>query len=85
MILAAAGTLLPSILLSGFIFPIESMPWFLQLVSNIVPARFFLVALRGIFLKGAGLAVLWPELLSLIMVAAFLSTVSIIRFKKRIG
>jgi ABC-2 type transport system permease protein len=84
MMLAAAGTLLPSMLLSGFMFPVESMPWFLQLISNFVPARFFLIALRGIFLKGVSLKILWPEFLALTVVAAILTLVSIFRFKKRI-
>jgi len=58
-------TLLPSYILSGFIFPIKSMPKIIQLISYLVPARYFLATLRGIFLKGYGFALLWPEILSL--------------------
>jgi len=58
-------TLLPSYILSGFIFPIKSMPKIIQLVSYLVPARYFLATLRGIFLKGYGFGLLWPEILSL--------------------
>jgi len=60
-------TLLPSFLLSGFIFPISSMPRVIQFFSSIVPARYFLIILRGIFLKGNGLSILWPEVLFLIV------------------
>lgn len=56
------GTMLPSTLLSGMIFPIASLPTPLQVISNLVPARWFIVVVRGIMLKGAGLVHLWQEL-----------------------
>jgi ABC-2 type transport system permease protein len=56
---------LPTMLLSGFVFPIRSAPVAIQMVTFIVPARYFLVALRGIVLKGVGLAELWPQLAAL--------------------
>ena len=56
---------LPTFLLSGFIFPIQNMPKPIQLVTYVVPARYFLVALRGIVLKGVGLATVWPSLAAL--------------------
>jgi ABC-2 type transport system permease protein len=65
MMIALAGLLLPTIILSGFIFPIESMPWPLQWLSHIVPAKWFLVIVKGIMLKGIGLTVLWKETLVL--------------------
>jgi ABC-2 type transport system permease protein len=58
-------TLLPSFLLSGFVFPISSMPRIIQFFTYLVPAKYFLVVLRGIFLKGTGLGILWPEVVSL--------------------
>ncbi|MEO6444391.1 MAG: ABC transporter permease [Gemmatimonadaceae bacterium] len=61
MIAALAGLLMPTLMLSGFIFPIDSMPEPLRLVSNIVPARWFLLIVRGIMVKGAGFAALWGE------------------------
>lgn len=61
MIAALAGLLLPTLMLSGFIFPLESLPTPLRLITNIVPARWFLVIVRGIMVKGAGLATLWQE------------------------
>ena len=66
MIAALAGLMLPTMILSGFIFPIDSLPRPLQLLSYIVPARWFLTIVRGIMLKGAGLATLWQETLVLV-------------------
>src|SRR5215207_7029839 len=66
MIAALAGLLLPTMLLSGFIFPLDSLPKVLQWVSYVVPARWFLTIVRGIMLKGAGLATLWQETLILL-------------------
>jgi ABC-2 type transport system permease protein len=65
-------TLLPSFLLSGFIFPISSMPRIIQFVTYLVPAKYFLIVLRGIFLKGTGLAILWPEVVSLFAFASLI-------------
>jgi ABC-2 type transport system permease protein len=66
MIAALAGLLLPTLVLSGFIFPLDSLPRPLQWLSYLVPARWFLSIVRGIMLKGAGLATLWQETLILI-------------------
>ena len=62
---ALLTSFLPTLMLSGFIFPISSMPEFLQLVTRIVPARYFLVALRGIVLKGVGPDAFWSDLVAL--------------------
>lgn len=75
-------SLLPTIMLSGFIFPIASMPPALQLVTNVVPARYFLVALRGIVLKGAPLAELTGPLLALTLYAAAMLGLSSLRFAR---
>lgn len=72
MIAALAGLMMPTLLLSGFIFPIDSLPIVLQWLSNIVPAKWFLTIVRGIMLKGAGLATLWQETLILIGMTIFL-------------
>jgi len=65
-------TLLPSFLLSGFIFPISSMPDIIQFFTYLVPAKYFLIVLRGIFLKGTGLGTLWPEVVSLFAFASLI-------------
>jgi ABC-2 type transport system permease protein len=84
MMMALMGTLMPSVLLSGFVFPIRSMPMFLQALSKVIPATHFLVVIRGILLKGNSLSVLWPSALSLVIIAAILLTISVRRFKVRL-
>jgi len=76
---------LPSFLLSGFIYPIENMPLALQVVTYIVPARYFVEIAKGLFLKGVGLDVLWPQVLFL--VAYGFMTLNLARklFSKRIA
>lgn len=72
MIAALAGLLMPTLMLSGFIFPLESLPRPLQLLSYVVPARWFLLIVRGIMVKGAGLAALWQETLILVGITTLL-------------
>jgi len=83
--LSLLATMLPSLLLSGFFYPIENMPPVLRAVTYLVPARYFLVVIRGIFLKGVGLSVLWQELLFLSAFAIFMLVASSAKFKKRLG
>ncbi len=77
------SSLLPSMLLSGFVFPIASMPLFLQIVSNISVNKFFLVIVRGIMLKGAGFLDVWPQFVFMGLFAALAMGVSIARLQKR--
>jgi ABC-2 type transport system permease protein len=72
----------PLFTLSGFSFPITSMPDALQWLTYANPLRYYLVVIRGTFLKGVGLAILWPEFLAMAIIAAVLLTVSILRFRK---
>ena len=84
MMVSLAGLLLPTVLLSGFIFPITSMPWPLQLISHIIPARWFLVIVRSIMLKGSGLLLIWKETLILgVMTLGFIA-LSVKNFKVRL-
>ncbi|MCB0472836.1 MAG: ABC transporter permease [Flavobacteriaceae bacterium] len=84
MMMSLMGLMLPTILLSGFIFPISSMPVILQVISNIIPARWFIVILKGIMLKGVGLGYLWKETLILIAMALFFIVVSTKKYKIRL-
>lgn len=84
MMMSLAGLLLPTILLSGFIFPISNMPAILQYLSHVVPAKWYLIIIRGIMLKGAGLEVLWMESLILFGMMAVLLGASIKSFKIRL-
>jgi ABC-2 type transport system permease protein len=85
MIAALAGMLLPTLILSGFIFPIESMPRPLQILSNVIPAKWFLLIVRGIMLKGVGLEVLWKETLILVGMTVVLLAASVRSFKIRLA
>ena len=82
---ALLGTMLPNLLLSGFIFPVESMPAPLRIISNIVPGRWFVEIERSIMLKGVGLDFLWQETLILAAMAAVLLTASVRSFKERLS
>lgn len=85
MLGALVGTMLPSTLLSGMIFPIASLPGWLQPVTLVIPARWFIVISRGIMLKGVGLAYLWQELLVLSLMFAVLMLAAIQSFKARLA
>jgi drug efflux transport system permease protein len=84
MMAALAGAMLPTMLLSGFVFPIESMPWILRAISTVVPARWFVLVARGIMLKGIGLDYLWRETLVLMAMAGGLLVASTHSFHERL-
>jgi ABC-2 type transport system permease protein len=76
-------SMLPALILSGFVFPIRSMPVVIQALTYIVPARYFLVALRGVILKGSGLGPYWHDVLFLSIFAAAVIGVAYIRLTRR--
>jgi len=80
---ALLTSFLPTLMLSGFIFPIASMPAFLQVVTRIVPARYFLVALRGVVLKGVGPADFWPDVVALVVYAVAILGLAAVRVKRQ--
>jgi ABC-2 type transport system permease protein len=82
---ALMATYLPTFLLSGFIFAIANMPAVLQAISYMVPARYFVVVTRGIFLKDVGLSVLWPQVLGLVVYAAVTFTLAVRAFRKELA
>ena len=77
-------TMLPSIFLSGFFFPIEAMPKFLQLVSYAIPLRYFLVIIRALLLKGVGASAIQPEIIALALFGVTIMTAAALRFRKRL-
>jgi len=81
---ALVGTMLPTMLLSGFIFPIESMPLPLRAISIVVPARWFVLVARSIMLKGIGVAYLWPATIVLMTMTAVLLVASTRAFHERL-
>jgi ABC-2 type transport system permease protein len=85
MLGAVAGTMLPNTLLSGMVFPIASLPAWLQPVTYIVPARWFIIIARGIMLKGTGMTYLWREHLILVLMLTVLLIAAVRSFKPRMG
>lgn len=85
MMLAAFVFMLPQIYLSGFVFPIQNMPAAFQWVTYLVPLRYFVVILRGVFLKGVGLEILWPQVAALLILAAVILTAARARFSRQLG
>lgn len=75
--------ILPSVLLSGFMFPRETMPVFIQWIGGAIPLTYFLEILRGIFLKGVSLNTLWQETLTLSVFTLFICTIAVLKFRKR--
>lgn len=76
--------MLPSIFLSGFFFPLEAMPGFLQAISYVIPLRYMLVIIRGIILKGVGLRVLLPEVTALVIFGVAIMLLAATRFRKQL-
>lgn len=83
-ILTAMFTMLPTIFLSGFFFPLAAMPQILQWISYAVPLRYFLIIVRSIVLKGVGAAALWPEIIALSIFATVIMGAAALRFRKRL-
>jgi ABC-2 type transport system permease protein len=77
--------LIPMMYLSGFIFPIENMPDLIQPITYLIPLRYFVVIMRGIFLKGVGLETLWPQALALLAWGLVILTLAVVRSSKRLA
>lgn len=84
MMISLMGMMLPTMLLTGFMFPIENMPIVLRGLSNIVPSRWFFIIIKNVMLKGLGIASIWKELLILTAMCVGLLTLSIKKFKIRL-
>ena len=82
--ITAFAFIIPAITFSGFAFPISTMPRWLQLMTYLSPLRYFLVVLRGVYLKGIGLDVLWPQMLAMASLGFILLSLSVLRFHKAI-
>ncbi|MAL17814.1 MAG: multidrug ABC transporter permease [Balneola sp.] len=84
MMVSLAGLLLPTVLLSGFIFPVDSMPVPLQIVSHAIPAKWFLIIVRSIMLKGSEFMLIWKETAILVGITLFFIALSLKKFKVRL-
>lgn len=82
---SAMSSLLPSMLLSGFMFPLDNMPAILRFVSHLVPARYFVATLRGVLLRGNGFAEVWTQLVALAIFAIVMIALSTARFQRRLA
>jgi ABC-2 type transport system permease protein len=79
------GLLLPSLLLSGFVFPLEPMPWFIKVISYLLPLTYYLEIIRGVVIKGSGFMELWQPFGLLALSTVVLMTLSILRFRKQVA
>jgi ABC-2 type transport system permease protein len=76
--------MVPMIYLSGLIFPIENMPAAIQRVTTVIPVRYYAIIVRGIFLRGSGLQILWPETAALLVIGLAVLSFAALRFRKRL-
>ncbi|MEN6559927.1 MAG: ABC transporter permease [Acidobacteriota bacterium] len=83
-IFTAIFFIMPMIMLGGFVIPIESMPPFFQAVSRVIPTRYFFTMIRGLMIRGAGWPEIWDQMLPLVALGAFVLSMSIARFKKKL-
>jgi ABC-2 type transport system permease protein len=83
--LATLTTFIPTMLLSGFIYPIFNMPKVIQLFTYLIPARYYIVVLRELFLKGGGIRVLWDEAFFLVLFAFIMFILAVKKFKKKVA
>jgi ABC-2 type transport system permease protein len=84
-LMAAMFFNMPGILLSGFAFPIENMPMVFQYVTYLNPLRYFLIIIRGVFLKGNGIDILWPQMAALFGIGIVVIMLAALRFRKQLG
>lgn len=84
MMVAVFFVMMPMIILSGFVFPVENMPLPIRVVTRVLPLRYYFTVIRGIYLKGAGLAELWDEGLAMMSLALLVFSISLLRFRKRL-
>ncbi|NIG56023.1 ABC transporter permease [Chitinophaga sp. Cy-1792] len=84
MLISMMGMMLPTLLFTGFMYPLENMPWPLQLISNIVPARWYYLIVKAVMLKGLGFSYVWKETLVLLGMTTALLTAALLKFKTRL-
>jgi ABC-2 type transport system permease protein len=84
MLISLLGLMLPVVMLSGYVFPIANMPAVLQVLSNLVPAKWYIIIVKGVMIKGIGIEQIWKELLILTAMTGIFLVISIKRFKIRL-
>jgi ABC-2 type transport system permease protein len=84
MLVSLLGLMLPVVMLSGYAFPIANMPAILQVLSNLVPAKWYIIIVKSVMIKGIGIEQIWKELLILLAMTGTFLLISIKRFKIRL-
>ncbi|HRQ51943.1 MAG TPA: ABC transporter permease [Agriterribacter sp.] len=85
LLLSMMGLMMPTLIFTGFMFPLENMPWIFQAISNIIPSRWYFLIVKAVMLKGLGFEHVWKETLALVAMTTFLLTVALKNFKKRLA
>ena len=85
LLLSMMGLMIPTLVFTGFMFPLENMPWIFQLISNIIPARWYFLIVKAVMLKGLGFAYVWKETLILVVMTIILLAIALKNFKKRLA
>jgi ABC-2 type transport system permease protein len=84
LLISMMGMMLPTIIFTGFIFPLENMPWILQTIANVVPSKWYFLIIKAVMLKGLGFQYVWKQTLILFVMTAFLLTIALMKFKIRL-
>jgi ABC-2 type transport system permease protein len=84
MLFSMMGMMLPTLLFTGFMFPIENMPWIFQVISHIIPSRYYYIIIKAVMLKGLGFSYIWKETLILAGMAILLLTIALKNFNSRL-
>jgi len=85
MLMSMMGMMLPTLILTGFMFPLENMPWIFQVISHAIPSRYYYIIIKAVMLKGLGFSYIWKETLILLGMAVFLLSVALKTFKFRLS
>jgi len=85
MLISMMGMMLPTLLLTGFMFPLENMPWIFRVISHIIPSRYYYAIVKAVMLKGLGFSYVWKETLILAGMSVLLLTIALKRFKIRLS
>ena len=85
MLISMMGMMLPTLLLTGFMFPLENMPWIFQVISHVLPSRYYYIIIKAVMLKGLDFSYVWKETLILAGMAVFLLAVALKNFKTRLS
>ena len=85
LLLSMMGLMMPTLIFTGFMFPLENMPWIFQVISNIIPSRWYFLIVKAVMLKGLGFEYVWKETLVLVGMTVILLAIALKNFKKRLA